>query len=58
MHRYQMDVLHYFRGHETFEISGEDRADAVKNGKAYIARKPGGNYQLESVKCVKKLKEK
>lgn len=56
MNRFLMDVLHYFRGHEQFEIEAEDKADAVEKGKEYLYKHSSGNYQINSVKCLKKLK--
>ena len=55
-HRFLMDVFHYFSGHEQFEIVAENKADAVEKGKLYISRNKGGNYQVDSVKVLKKLK--
>lgn len=56
MNRFLMDVLHYFCGHEQFEIEAENKVDAVEKGKEYIYKHSGGNYQTNSVKCLKKLK--
>ena len=59
--RYQMKIRGYFVGWETFEIVAENKQDAVINATEYCRLHPrygfGGNYILDSIQCVKKLKE-
>ena len=56
MNRYLIDVVHYFKGHETFEVDAANKQDAVQIGRRRISRESGGNYDLSSVRCIKKLK--
>lgn len=60
MNRYLMKVYHFFRGYEPFEIDAESKEDAVAKGKEYVKNDAyyshGGNYKLDDVICVKKLK--
>lgn len=58
MHRYLMEVFHFFRGNETFEIRADNKADAVVKGQEYILRQIDSNYRHDSVKCLRKLKPK
>lgn len=62
MNRYRMAVYHYFRGYENFEIDAENKQDAIEKGKEMVKSDwhycHGGNYQLENVICIKKLKSK
>ena len=49
-----MQIEHYFRGIEEFEVSAPDKEDAVFVAKQYVERNPkysGGNYIMSSV-CV------
>lgn len=59
MHKYLMEVLHYFLGYERFTVEAENKEDAVKKGKQYVltsAKHHWDNYDLNDVRCVKKLK--
>ena len=59
MNKYLMCITGYFSGKEEFKIDAEDKADAIKKATEYCKHNPkysGGNYMLDSIKCVKKLK--
>lgn len=60
MNRYLMAVYHFFRGYENFEIEAMSKQDAINRGKDFVKNKSyytfGGNYQLDNVICIKKLK--
>lgn len=59
MHKYLMEVRHWFSGYERFVIEAENKEDAVKKGKQYVltsAKSNWDNYNLNDVRCVKKLK--
>ena len=62
MNRYLMRIRGYFSGWKEFEIDAENRQDAVTRGTEYCRSQPeyahGGNYDLRSIECVKKLKSK
>lgn len=52
-----MQIEHYFRGIEEFEVSATDKEDAVFVAKQYVERNPkysGGNYKMSSVCVIKK----
>jgi hypothetical protein len=54
-----MEVRHYFSGYEQFVIEAENKLDAVEKGKLYVLQDwkySGGNYDRNSVRCVKKIK--
>lgn len=58
MNRYLMQIEHYFRGIEEFEVSATDKEDAVFVAKQYVKRNPkfsGGNYKMSSICVIKKL---
>ena len=58
MNRYVMQIEHYFRGIEEFEVSATDKEDAVFVAKQYVERNPkysGGNYKMSSIRVIKKL---
>lgn len=59
MRKYLMEVRHYFSGYEQFVIEAENKLDAVEKGKLYVLQDwkySGGNYDRNSVRCVKKIK--
>lgn len=56
MHKYLMEARHFFRGKEQFAVTALNKEDAVLKGKAYIRINSSGNYDIESVRCLKKLK--
>ena len=56
MHKYLMEARHFFRGKEQFAVTALNKEDAVLKGKEYIHINGGGNYDIESVRCLKKLK--
>ena len=62
MNRYLMAIYHYFRGYENFEIEADNKQDAVTKAKEMVKHSHyyrfGGNYQLENIICIKKLKQK
>ena len=59
MHKYLMEIEFYFRGAETFEITAENKADALIKATARINTDPyyHGNCKRDTLKCVKKMKK-
>lgn len=55
-----MKIEAYFSGWDTFEIEAENKQDALIKAKEFCRINPkygiGGNYKLNSIECVKKLK--
>ena len=61
MNQYLMSVHRYFNPRETFVIEAENKEDAVRKGKIYVRQSSqffGGNYDLNDVKCIKKINKK
>ena len=59
MNRYLMMIHHYFGGEHYFEITAENKYDAIVKARQYVNVNPeysGGNYKFDSISCVKKLK--
>lgn len=53
-----MQIEHYFRGTEEFEVSATDKEDALFVAKQYVERNQkfsGGNYKMSSICVIKKL---
>ena len=59
MNKYLMQIKGYFSGWKQFEIEAENKQDAITKATEYCKRHSeygiGGNYQLDSIECVKKL---
>ena len=55
-----MRIEAYFSGWDEFEIEAENKQDAVIKAKEFCKMSSkygiGGNYKLNSIECVKKLK--
>lgn len=55
-----MRIKGYFSGWKEFEIAAENKQDALIKAKEYCKSHHeyghGGNYKLDSIECVKKLK--
>ena len=62
MNRYLMEIEGYFSGWKQFEIEAINKQDAIIKAKDYCKKHSeygfGGNYKLDSIRCVKKLKIK
>lgn len=62
MNIYLMAIRRYFCGYEEFEIEAENKQDAVEKSKEYVRITPpysgGNNYDVNDVKCIKKLQKK
>lgn len=62
MNTYLMSIVRYFGGTKTFTIEAEDKQDAIVKGLEFVKQNPmyasGGNYDLKSVRCVKKVQKK
>lgn len=62
MNRYLMEIEGYFSGRKQFEIEAINKQDAIIKAKEYCKKHSeygiGGNYKLDSIRCVKKLKIK
>ena len=60
MHKYQMSVHHFFEGRKSFTIEADNKKEAIEKGLLYVRQNPmygGGNYDLNDVKCDKKLRK-
>lgn len=53
--KYIVQIYRYFRGYENFTVFAENKAEAIDRAKLKAARY--GNYDLNKVKVLKKLKE-
>lgn len=62
MNKYLMSIRHYFSGYEQFIVEAENKQDAIFKGLIFVKQNPkfycGGNYNLDSIKCIKKLQRK
>lgn len=58
--KYLMKIEGYFSGWEEFEIEADNKQDSLIKAKEYCESHPiyghGGNYKIDSIECVKKLK--
>lgn len=58
--KYLMRIEGYFSGWKEFEIVADNKQDALIKAKEYCKSHPiyghGGNYKLDSIECIKKLK--
>ena len=57
MNKYLVAIRHFFEGYRTFEIEADDKSDAIVKVKEYVRRTGGGNYNLDDVNVIKKLKK-
>lgn len=61
MNKYLMRIEGYFSGWKQFEIEAENKKDAVAKAREYCKSHSeyghGGNYKLDSIECIKKLKK-
>lgn len=58
MNKYLVSITRYFSGEETKEVEAKNKSDAVSVAKEYFRSFSGCNYDLDSIKCVKKLNTK
>lgn len=60
MNKYLMRIKGYFSGWDEFEIEAENKSDALSKASDFCKNSSkygiGGNYNLKSIECVKKLK--
>lgn len=58
MHKYLMEIRHFFLGYEPFIVEAENKVEALVVAKEYAKNHInwGGNYDMKSIRCVKKLK--
>ena len=57
MNKYIVAVYHYFNGYQEFTIEAENKADAIENLKAKIKISGSGNYNINDIKVIKKLRK-
>lgn len=61
MNTYLISIRKYFSGEEKlFTIDADSKQDAVIKGTEFVNKNPifsGGNYNLDTIKCVKKLRK-
>ena len=58
MNKYIISIERYFSGEETEEIYAKDKIEAKAIAREYFGKFSGGNYNLDSVKVIKKLNTK
>lgn len=58
MHEYMMEVFHRFRGDETFTVKARSKAEAVIEGRRHLVEDTNDMFELQTVRCLKKLKPK
>lgn len=61
MHQYQMEIKRWFGGYEPFVIEADNKANALAKAKVYVCQNPPycwGDYNINDIRCVKKLKPK
>lgn len=56
MNLYLISIERYFSGTETEEFSGNTKAEAVEKARKHFRAYGSGNYRLDTIKCVKKLR--
>ena len=56
MNRYIVAIYHYFSGYQEFTVEAENKADAIENLKAEIKISGSGNYNINDIKVIKKLR--
>lgn len=60
MNKYLMKIEGYFSGWKEFEVEAENKLDAIAKAKEFCNTHTeygiGGNYKLNSIKCIKKIK--
>ena len=58
--KYLMSITHFFGAKEQFEIEALNKADAIEKAKKHILWNThyyGGNFDLNSIKCIKKIQK-
>lgn len=61
MHKYLMEIRHYFRGYEQFTIEAESKVEAMEKAREHVKTNPrywGGNYDTSTIRCIKKIQDK
>lgn len=61
MHKYLMEVDQFFGGCSRFEVEAESKTEAMEKAKEYMRTNPnfwGGNHKQDTLRCLKKIKEK
>lgn len=58
MNHYLVSIIRYFSGEEYFILDAENKTDAKERMEAFIFTYSSSNYQFNSIKVCKKLREK
>lgn len=61
MNKYLMGIHRFCNGYETFEIEAENKQDAKEKASIFVRQNwkyDGGNYDLNDIKCIKKINQK
>ena len=56
MNKYIVNVYRYFSGYQEFIVEAENKSDAIEKIKAKVKTSGDGNYNINDIKVVKKLK--
>lgn len=56
MNKYVVNVYRYFSGYQEFIVEAENKSDAIEKIKAKVKISGNGNYNINDIKIVKKLK--
>lgn len=59
MHQYLMEIKHWLGGYDNFVIDAENKTEALAKARVFACQKYSwDSYNLNDVRCVKKLKPK
>lgn len=56
MNKYVVNVYRYFSGYQEFIVEAENKSDAIEKTKVKVKISGDGNYNINDIKIVKKLK--
>lgn len=56
MNKYVVAIRHYFSGYQNFTIEALNKAEAMEKVKAEAEKYGNGNYNINDIKVLKKLK--
>lgn len=58
MNKYMVAIRHYFGGYHNFIVEAYNKKEAMEKAKTEADNKDRGNYKLDDVKVIKKLRNK
>jgi len=56
MNKYLIAAFHYFKGYQYFVLEAGSKVEALTKAKEKIKIYGSGNYRIDDIKVVKKLK--